>query len=540
MSQVVANAFISLFALGVRFGMTSGAPAGVLQWDGREMPNLTASQSHAYSQLPQNLEAALKLLSLEGKVTVHATCPSCHMVYSPSYKRHATIPDYPSTCNNTIVSDKVHVPNRTCNTSLLRIRSGKLVPMRPYATASIADYLAREMANPEVEAYCDTACDEAFAASPSSDPNDAPLDTIFEASFLQNLIGPEGGSQRFIERRDGKARVVLGIHTDWFNPNGNKQRGASESIGVINIVNMALPPHLRNKPEHMLVYAIIPGPKEPPLDTISHYLRPVIDEALRGWVTGFTISTSTSSARNVNIVLAVSINDLPAARKVAGLASHSSAFYCSVCANVGKNLNYPTDYALADGKALKPFAVEWRDCLDTKRRNEIFETCGVRWSEFWRLPYWDPTEMLPIDPMHAGMEGNVHYFSRHVLQLDASVTLDGDNGCYTFPWPSYDPESCTTFLRLSTEKAVQQFNDKMPVWLATPLGGEPAVTRETIHKRILQGTSLPVLRLYAIALNLPVPLVEKIKATHHSQWDTIRHDNTYKDEYVTALLDWVS
>ncbi|KAK0435700.1 uncharacterized protein EV420DRAFT_1623583 [Desarmillaria tabescens] len=60
----------------------------------------------------------------------------------------------------------------------------------------------------------------------------------------------------------------------------------------------------------------------------------------------------------------------------------------------------------------------WRDATTCKARETIFKKYGVHWSEFWRLPYWDPTWMLVIDSMHCILEGLVHYHCHYVLAID--------------------------------------------------------------------------------------------------------------------------
>ncbi|KAK6988825.1 quinon protein alcohol dehydrogenase-like superfamily, partial [Favolaschia claudopus] len=47
--------------------------------------------------------------------------------------------------------------------------------------------------------------------------------------------------------------------------------------------------------------------------------------------------------------------------------------------------------------------------VDSTYDAENAEHHGVRWSEMWRLPYWNPSRMLVIDAMHCILEGLVHY-----------------------------------------------------------------------------------------------------------------------------------
>ncbi|KAE9383931.1 hypothetical protein BT96DRAFT_843091 [Gymnopus androsaceus JB14] len=46
--------------------------------------------------------------------------------------------------------------------------------------------------------------------------------------------------------------------------------------------NLALDPSIRYLPENMYIN-IIPGPNEPSVDKIDHYVRPVIEQFARAW-----------------------------------------------------------------------------------------------------------------------------------------------------------------------------------------------------------------------------------------------------------------
>jgi hypothetical protein len=73
---------------------------------------------------------------------------------------------------------------------------------------------------------------------------------------------------------------------DFFNPLTNKQAGKKSSIGIISVVCVNLPPSLRYKAENMFLAGVIPGPNEPPLTAVNHYLSSLIDEFHLFWDTG--------------------------------------------------------------------------------------------------------------------------------------------------------------------------------------------------------------------------------------------------------------
>ena len=53
-------------------------------------------------------------------------------------------------------------------------------------------------------------------------------------------------------------------------------RGASTSSGIISMACLNLPLDVRYKPENMYLAGIIPGPKQPSLENLNHYIRPLI------------------------------------------------------------------------------------------------------------------------------------------------------------------------------------------------------------------------------------------------------------------------
>ncbi|KAJ7459966.1 hypothetical protein FB451DRAFT_1046113, partial [Mycena latifolia] len=147
--------------------------------------------------------------------------------------------------------------------------------------------------------------------------------------------------------------------------------------------------------------------KEPNGDQINHYKRPLVNELVVGWERGFHISPAGSSpaGRDVDVAVVISVNDLPAARKTAGFAGVGSNHYCTVCKCFGIQTSNRTDFdgpdwCRRDINLLREKAWAYKNAKSQTERDQIFEEYGVRWSEDWRLSYWDPTRMLVIDGMH--------------------------------------------------------------------------------------------------------------------------------------------
>ncbi|PBK84326.1 hypothetical protein ARMGADRAFT_909495, partial [Armillaria gallica] len=112
--------------------------------------------------------------------------------------------------------------------------------------------------------------DAAWTAGANSEMRD-----IFDGQILCEFKGPDG-LHFSISNREGCYIFSLGC--DFFNSHGNKQAGKKKSIGILSLVCLNLLPDLHHKPENMFLAGIIPGPKEPPVNALNHYLKPLIDD----------------------------------------------------------------------------------------------------------------------------------------------------------------------------------------------------------------------------------------------------------------------
>ncbi|KIK31569.1 hypothetical protein CY34DRAFT_62627, partial [Suillus luteus UH-Slu-Lm8-n1] len=159
------------------------------------------------------------------------------------------------------------------------------------------------------------------------------------------------------------------------------------------------------KPENMYLAGVIPGPKQPSLENLNHYIRPLIDDLVDAWQRGIKFSKTACypHGRLTRSAIAPVVCDLPAARHIASMAGVGSHFYCSVCDCYHKSTCGRVDFEKwkpRDRATLREYAEQWRDAATSSERERLFKAHGVRYSELWRLPYWDPSQQLVIDPMH--------------------------------------------------------------------------------------------------------------------------------------------
>jgi hypothetical protein len=363
---------IGVVTLLVKMAMATGQSRGE-EYDGH--------QRHILGQLPTSLFTVLNQFKLDSKTTTYAVCPTCSCTFKPAVDRTSATITYPAVCTNRILEAS---GSQMCCAELLEQRNGHRQPIKPFVAASLTDWLARLLSDAEVEKLCDKACDEAMHAS--NVPCDPDMTNAFHADFMKTFEGPTPG-WLFIDRGD-KVRLALVIHTDFFNLHSTRRRGNHDSIGIISIAILNLPESIRYQPEHLFLAGIIPSPQEPDKDALHFYLKPIIDECVVAWKPGIHLSQTALSpkkGRCVDTAIVISVNDLPAARKVSGAAGLKSDFYCTVCSRFGTETMYDTNFGswrLRDVSEMHQQAEAWRDAQTLLERTAIFTENGVQWSEF--------------------------------------------------------------------------------------------------------------------------------------------------------------
>jgi hypothetical protein len=386
------------------------------------MGRASKHQEKILSEIPLSISDALSKFKFDSQTTVYAVCPRCHFTYKPEIKRGSSHLIYPKFCTN-----KPHPDSDICNEPLLETQqdgdesqkdSDKCQPRKTFVYHSFHDYLGGLLARKDLEVLMDKACDDLKESV--NGPSPEVITDVFEAEFLKSFEWKDG--TMFVDRKGVEGRFAFSLNIDFFSVEGNRHGGASASAGIISMACLNLPLEIRYNPENMFLAGIIPGPYEPHTTELNHYVRPLIDDMVISWEHGVRYSRTAlhRTGRLTHSAIAAVVCDLPAARSAAQLASHASHHLCSVCDCFHKNNMHRTDWQnwkTRNNEELRKHAEEWRDAASQKDQNTIFDTYGVRWTEFWRLPYWNPTRQLVVDAMHCILEGITHHYFRECMGL---------------------------------------------------------------------------------------------------------------------------
>jgi hypothetical protein len=369
------------------------------------------------ADFPVDAETAASKFCLEGKHTIYAVCPHthCHKTYAPSSSKNSLGLVYPRFCTH-----REFDGGDECGTRLTRMRVingvSVEVPVKEFMSFSFKDYVASLTSRPGFESQMDAAWNTQPDSHGSSHD-------IFTGQFLQDFKGPDGRPFR----SDGQAgRYAFSLSVDFFNPFTNKQAGKKVSVGVISLVCLNLPPSMRYKPENMFLAGVIPGPNEPPLTALNHYLTPLMDEMLAFWEPGIKLSKTYNypMGRLVLCALVAVICDLIAAKKIAGFTSATHEHFCAVCHCTRSKHTYgDTDHQSwkrRTNEECRQSAAAYKAAQTKEEQLKVAEQSGVCWSELLRLPYFDVSRCVVVDSMHNLFLGLIKTHFMKILGIDLS------------------------------------------------------------------------------------------------------------------------
>lgn len=361
-------------------------------------------------QFPRDIRSVRAIFNLEATTVVYATCPKCLYTHEPVFDNG--IPVYPLRC-----TFRAFPTSSACGAKLTTTRvhgrESIRAPLRPFVIQSPESFIAEMLSRPGME--------EVLSAGMQQIQRGQVLDDVMHGSRVRSLSGPDG--KPFFEAPVGELRLFWTFSTDFFNPFYNKAAGKSVSIGSIVLVCLNLPPHLRYKSENMYIAGIIPGPREPDVDQINHFLSPILGRFHRMWQDGiwFTRTACYPRGRLSRSAIAGLVTDLPAARKLSGMAHHKMRLFCAFCLLNKADINN-IDWCKWEPRTWQDIlqsARRYRDAPDQATRDKLFQETGVRWSAFMDLPYWDNTICVVVDGMHYLFLGLVSHHVRSILGVDS-------------------------------------------------------------------------------------------------------------------------
>ena len=375
-----------------------------------------------------DIRTVVKALSLERPFTSFISCPKCHYLYGYTRGSGDFSENVPEHCTN-----REHPDSEPCSRRLRkpRKRQGTNIeaPTREFLYQDLPQWVGWMYSRPDIEKLLD----EDPTSRPRMDGNH--ISDIWDASGLREFLGPDGRTP-FYQRPGSEGRLIFSLNVDGFNPYSNKQAGKTVSTGGIYMICLNLPESIRYKVENMYLVGIIPGPHGPSLHQINYLLKPLVDDLLNFWNTGFFYSHTTSfpQGRWVRCALVPLVCDLPAARQVAGFGHHRANQFCSFCHQTLQQINDidSTNWKPREPDDHRKMALEWRNAQTKHERDTLYSKNGVRWSELLRLPYWNPIQFTVIDSMHSFF---LRMLSRHCREIwGMNVKLvDGDG-------PTFSPD----------------------------------------------------------------------------------------------------
>lgn len=499
---------------------------------------LTASLPPAFDWMfknfPRDVRAATAVFNLEPTATVYAACPGCHEIYKtrlvngvPTYQERCNSHRFGSRCGQLLVRPK-KVSKRTI-----------YVPILPFVSFDFKDWLSNLISRTGNEEAMDKAWDRMNV------PADGHVNDIFQGSVIREFKGPDKRTHFSVYGPQDAGRYLFSVGADFFNPLRNMAAGKKISLGIIAVVCLSLPIHLRYKPENMFLAGIIPGPKEPRLDLVQPYLRPLIDTFVQLW-TGirFTQTLLHALGRIIFCALILVVCDLPAARKFAGFASFKHEHFCSVCQCNLTDHGYE-DFEYQEWQRRKRDtcrrqAERYHTAETKKQAKSSFDVTGVRWSELWRLPYFDPTKHLVVDPMHNLFLGLIKEHFQGILgyyppdtkkknkqkaqpakhDIDITITPTADN-------PFADDQT--------TRKSIRKLID----YLSAPLESSPdSEWRGALEKKWSNGCNKPALVYVARGLNVLPDTVQFVNG-EPLDFAVPHHPRVTKPTLAAHLMSWV-
>jgi tnp2 family transposase len=441
---------------------------------------ISANNQELLDSFPRDIRTARKIFDLEATTKAYAACPGCSALYPVEEAKQL-----PAHCN------RRRYPNANpCGTRLTKLvvqycngeRKMMRAPIQPFLIQDFDAFKASFLSRPGMEAILDR-------GTLFNDMND--MWDIKDGVGVKEMLGPDG--EPFVDGLKRKElRLLWSLSVDWFNPRGNKAAGKSVSTGSVVMACLNLPPSLRYKAENLFLAAVMP--KEPSVEEVGNYMEPLVEMLDKSWKNGtkFAQTESSEHGRTERSMLAVLVADLPAARKINGVASHSAkeflCLFCGLARTDINNLNRAT-WSKRRRDVIKKAAEDWRDAETAGKRKSLFKQTGVRWTPFWKLDYYDPTKMATIDVMHNLFLGLVQFHVREVLGVEDAQTEEDH------PVTIKELENARKGVTALNLKTLNRSRVSVLKALCTENGIDISATRKLKKKHLVQLLTVSALKL---------------------------------------------
>ena len=344
------------------------------------------------------------------------SCPKCHTLYEFEKCFVDKAKMIPKVCSFSKFPNHPHRSRRQhCGSQLLRAvvtKDGdqKFYPLKVYCYKPLIESLQTLLSKPGVLNSCEHWRERKI-------PKDTLCD-IYDGKIWEEFQYVNGSA--FLA---APHNIGLMMNVDWFTP----FKHTPYSVGAVYLSVMNLPRSKRFLKENMILFGLIPGPNEPPLN-INSYLEPLVEELKVLWSEGMVINMPDNPGQQVHLkagLLCVAC-DIPAARKMCGFLGHMAKLGCSKCTKES-HINCETGHAcfgcFDDGEDESPLRNEsdHREQADLASmqttqaaRDRIESQYGSRFTALMLLEYFDCVRFHIVDPMHNLFLGTAKHIMKNV------------------------------------------------------------------------------------------------------------------------------
>ena len=206
---------------------------------------------------------------------------------------------------------------KTFTVSKISIWKERYIPIKSYCYHSIIKSLQRLLSQPSLFDACDDWRNRNIPVGTYYD--------IYDGAVLvwKNFKGCDSNteSEAFFTKPNSYEFL---LNVDWYEP----FKHSVYAIGVLYLVLLNLPWHLRYDPQNIILCGIIPGPTEPVL-TMNSFLEPLVDDLQLLWK-GIQMNINGLDVYVRGALVGIAC-DSPATRKIAGFLAHSATKGCLKC-----------------------------------------------------------------------------------------------------------------------------------------------------------------------------------------------------------------